>query len=270
MRFLILGTLFVAGVAGATLQPSSPSTRPEHAHAVSAARQFPFYPYNGEFIFARIQYDAGMRSFRGWGPIGASSGPPWSHDFPDAEQNLTQILRELTLARAFTESGNILTLDDPNLTYFPIAYMSEPGFWYPNDKEVAGLRNYLLKGGLIIFDDFGGEPTRQQMDNLETQMRRVLPDLTFMPLDAGDALFDSFFRIDPEALNLILPYMGRPTEWWGLFVDDDKSKRLLAIAGNYGDLGEFWEYSATGMFPVDLSNDAYKVGINYIIHGMTR
>lgn len=270
MRFLLLGTLFVAGAAGATLQPPAPPSCAE-LPGTAATSEFEHYAYNGEFIFARIYYDSGMRGFRRWGgPIGASSGPPWSHDFPHAEQNVTQILRELTLARAFTESGNILALDDPRLTCFPIAYMSEPGFWRPTEQEVAALRNYLLKGGLIIFDDFGGGPTAGQMANLETQMHRAFPELEFMPLDADDAVFDSFFRIDPQMLKLILPYMGRPTEWWGLFLDNDRSERMIAVAGNYGDLGEFWEYSPTGRFPVDLSNDAYKVGINYIIYGLTR
>lgn len=269
MRFLVLGLLFVAGAAGATLRRPLPLPCSE-LPGTAADAQFTYHPYNGQFVFARIYYDPGMRGFRGWGPIGASNGPPWSHDFPDAEQNVTKILRELTYARAFTESGNILALDNPRLTCFPIAYMSEPGYWSPNEKEVAALRNYLLKGGFIIFDDFGGSARSRQMENLAAQMRRAFPDLQFMPLDAEDAVFDSFFRIDPRTLDLIMPYMGRRTEWWGLFLDNDKSKRMIAVAGNYGDLGEFWEYSATGMFPVDLSNDAYKVGINYIIHGMTR
>lgn len=269
MRYLLLGILFIAGAAGATLRPSEPRSC-SALPGTAATSQFEHYPYNGEFIFARVYYPSGLAGFRGWGPIGESSGPPWSHDFPDAEQNVTKILRELTFARAFTESGNILALDDPRLSCFPIAYMSEPGYWQPAEKEIAALRNYLLKGGLIIFDDFGGGPGTGQMANLETQMRRAFPELRFMPLDADDAVFDSFFRIDPKTLNLILPYMGRPTEWWGLFLDNDRSKRMIAVAGNYGDLGEFWEYSATGLYPVDLSNDAYKVGINYLIYGLTR
>lgn len=269
MRFLVLCLLFVAGAAGATLQ-RQPATACSNLPGTATDGRFDHHPYNGQFIFARIYYDPDMRGFRGWGPIGSSGGPPWSHDFPDAEQNFTKILRELTFARAFTESGNIFALDDPRLSCFPIAYMSEPGFWRPNEQEVAALRYYLLKGGFIIFDDFGGGPGPRQMQNLEVQMRRAFPELRFMRLDADDAVFDSFFRIDPKTLKLILPHMGRPTEWWGLFLDNDKSNRMIAVAGNYGDLGEFWEYSATGMFPVDLSNDAYKVGINYLIYGMTR
>jgi hypothetical protein len=35
------------------------------------------------------------------------------------------------------------------------------------------------------------------------------------------------------------------------------------------DIGEFWEYSDEGMFPVDLSNAAYKLGVNYVVYAMT-
>ena len=57
--------------------------------------------------------------------------------------------------------------------------MSEPGFWTMNDAEAAGLRDYLLKGGFIIFDDFRGV----DLQNLQAQMRRVLPDGAFIELD---------------------------------------------------------------------------------------
>jgi hypothetical protein len=234
------------------------------ADHAGARAQFPEYPYDGRFVFARIYYDmgGGMRSF---GRRGRDQ--TWLHDYPDAEQNFTAILRELTYVWPMTEGGNIFALDDPRLTQFPIAYMSEPGFWDPTDQEALALRNYLLKGGFIIFDDFGGGGDQGQMSNLVYQMNRVLPELTFLPLDASDEVFDSFFGIDPETINLV--YNRYRTEWWGLFEENDKSKRMLAVAGNYGDLGEFWEYSSRGYFPVDMSNEAYKVGINYIVYALT-
>ena len=34
-------------------------------------------------------------------------------------------------------------------------------------------------------------------------------------------------------------------------------------------LAEYWEWSATGMFAVDPTNDAYRLGVNYIIYGLT-
>ncbi len=38
----------------------------------------------------------------------------------------------------------------------------------------------------------------------------------------------------------------------------------MAMANYNHDLGEFWEFSDTGCVPVDLSNEAYKFGVNYV------
>ncbi len=102
----------------------------------------------------------------------------------------------------------------PDLAMFPIAYMSEPGFWTMTDAELAGLRNYLLKGGFIIFDDFRGN----HIQNLEFQMRRVLSGGAVpAKLDATHPIFHSFFEI-----NALDPRSGYyadagDTEWLGIY-----------------------------------------------------
>ena len=57
--------------------------------------------------------------------------------------------------------------------------------------------------------------------------------------------------------------------YYGIFEDNDPTKRLLVIANRDNDLGEYWEFSDTGYAPVDLSNEAYKLGVNYLVYGMT-
>ena len=61
---------------------------------------------------------------------------------------------------------------------------------------------------------------------------------------------------------------GRPV-FRGLFEDNDPQKRLIAIANFNTDISDFWEFSATGFRPIDESNEAYKLGVNYIMYGMT-
>ena len=217
--------------------------------------------YDGRFAFTRIRY----------GPAVDMSGgrfrrePTWMHDFPRADFHFLKILGELTFVPAVVDQGNILTLDDADLAKFPIAYMSEPGFWTMTDAELAGLRNYLLKGGFIIFDDFRGN----HVQNLEFQMRRVYPEAPFRKLDATHPIFHSFFEIN--ALDPRSGYYAEAgdTEWLGIFEDNDPRKRLIAIANNNHDLGELWEFSDTGYVPVDLSNEAYKFGVNYVMYAMT-
>lgn len=219
--------------------------------------------YDGRLVFVRIRFDTGMGP--GFGRARGSRGePPWAHDYPTSDTHLMKILNELTVVRPRIDGSNILGLDDPELFDYPIAYMSEPGHWAPNDKEVAGLREYLLKGGFIIFDDFREE--EGHWDNLEAQMKRVLPENRWFELDHNQQIFHSFFEID--ALDLIVSYGRYRPSYWGLFENNDPKKRLLAIANNNNDLGEFWEFSDTGRYPVDLSNESYKFGVNYFIYGL--
>ena len=210
--------------------------------------------YDGRFAFTRLRYGAAdLRPMRG--------EPPWAHDFPRADFNFMKIMAELTFTRTWVDQGNIRTLDDPEMAMFPVAYMSEPGFWTLNEAEAEGLRGYLQKGGFIIFDDF----RENHRDNLVSQMRRVLPDARWVVLDVTHPIFHSFFEIDSLDVE---GYYG-PPEWTGIFEDNDSTRRLLAVANYNHDLGEMWEYSDTGYVPVDLSNEAYKFGVNYVIYAMT-
>ena len=217
-------------------------------------------PYDGRFVFARIMYDIQPFGFDQFG----RGDIKWDHDYPRAEQNFTRILREITTLRPFVEGGNVFTLDDPELMKYPVAYMAEPGFWNMSDKEAASLRNYLLKGGFVIFDDFAGN----QWFNFERQIRRVLPELRLVKLDVGHPIFDAFYRI--ESIEFNHPYFDVPSQFYGIFEDNDPSRRLLAIINYNNDMSEYWEWSDVGLFPVALSNEAYKLGVNYVIYAMTR
>ncbi|HXW08125.1 MAG TPA: DUF4159 domain-containing protein [Vicinamibacterales bacterium] len=214
--------------------------------------------YDGRLTFVRIRFAVGYLG--AMTRRGSRGELPWAHDYPTADIHMMKIMREISGANARVDGSNVFTTDEPDLFNFPIAYVSEPGFWQPNDAEVAGFRQYLLKGGFAIFDDFRGE----DWDNLEQQMRRVLPELRFVALDEKHPIFNSFFEIRKFDFG----YYGQEV-YYGLFEENDPQKRLLAVAGLNQDLGEFWEFSDTGLVPIDLSNEAYKFGVNYFIYAMT-
>ena len=220
--------------------------------------------YDGRLLFARIRYAMGndFSAFGGFRRGGRDL--PWSHDYPRGERNFTRILGELTTIRTRTEESAIVALNDPQLFRYPVAYMAEPGFWRPNDAEAAGLRAYLRKGGFILFDDFRGS----HWVNLEAQMQRVLPGLRFIRIDGTHPIFDAFYRIpQPEALA---SYGDAVPSFWAIFEDNDPRKRMLALANRDNDLSEYWEFSGEGFYPVDLTNEAYKLGINYLVYALSR
>ena len=43
----------------------------------------------------------------------------------------------------------------------------------------------------------------------------------------------------------------------------------MVIANYNHDIGDYWEWSDTEWIPIELSNEAYKLGVNYVIYGMT-
>lgn len=219
-------------------------------------------PYDGRFTFARIRFgSSGLNSgsFRGRG-----RQPGWAHDFPRAERNFMNIIKETTLIRPYMDGGNIFATDDPEFTRFPLSYISEPGGWFPTDAEILGLRNYLMKGGFMIADDFRG----RDWGNFDAQMKRVIPGAQFVQLDESHPIFDSFFRIESLA-TLSSPYARDTPIYLGLHEDNDPDKRLIVIANYNNDIGEYWEFSDVGWYPIDLSNEAYKLGVNYLIYAMT-
>ncbi len=195
--------------------------------------------------------------------------PAWKHGFPTAELNLTQILNAITAVHPHLDDPVALAIDDPELTKYPVAFMTEAGYWVMNDKEAAAFRAYLLKGGFVIFDDFRPPPRGGGgWENFQANMERVLPGVKYYDLDESAPIFHCFFDI--ESFTIIPQYYdeGRPV-FRGIYQDNDPSKRLIAIINFNTDVSNFWEFSGTGLSPVSDTNQAYELGVNYIIYGLT-
>lgn len=112
-------------------------------------------PYDGRLIIARIWYSGYFAYCAASAPYSNELSVGWAHDYPHPEENVAQMMNALSTVRMYV-GGNILRFDDPEIVRFPIAYLTEPGGWVPSEREVLGARNYLLKGGFLIIDDWRG------------------------------------------------------------------------------------------------------------------
>ena len=224
-----------------------------------SADEFPNAEYDGRFVFARISYSESMDF-----GFGRGSRAAWSHDYPRAERNFLKILGELSTVNVRADASTIISLDNPELFRFPVAYMAEPGFWRPSETEVSMVRAYLLKGGFMIFDDFAG----RDWFNFVAQVEKVLPGAIPIRLDTSHPIFDAFYRVDN--LDYYHPLQQIPSEFYGVFEDNDPTKRMMMMVNFNNDIAEYWEFSDQGYFPIDLSNEAYKLGINYMIYALSR
>ena len=211
---------------------------------------------NPEFTFTRIRYDSPPDRW-GWG------GPTWSHDYPRADAHLSRIVEDISTLAANIEATNVFTLDDPSILGYPVIYISEPGFWHMSNAEVRGLRNYALKGEFLIFDDFEADRWR----NFSAQLGRALPDQRLIEIDVSHPIFHTFF--DLKTLDFPHPLVDVTPSYHALFENNDPNDRMMAIINYNNDVAEYWEWSDRGYFSVNFTNDAYKLGVNYIIYAMS-
>jgi hypothetical protein len=103
-------------------------------------------------------------------------------------------------------------------------------------------------------------------------MMRVLPEAKIVPLDVKHPIFNTFFQV--PTLHIPYPGMlgqrGLYGEFYGIHQDNDPAKPLQVVINYNMDIGDYMEYSGSGFYLVDPSNEAFKLMINYIVYGHTR
>jgi hypothetical protein len=213
------------------------------------------------FNFVRIRYNGFVSA---WSAMRWGRPAPWAHDYPRAERNFLKIVSELTSVETTPDSFLILDLEDPEIMNYPVLYVSEPGYWNCTSAEVENLREYLQRGGFVIFDDFRDEPGEWQ--NFSSCMKKVFPDRQLEELTVAHPVFHCFYDI--TSLDMVPPYklVEADPVFYGLH---DERGRLQVVANFNNDIGDYWEWSDERWAPIGLSNEAYKFGINYVIYALT-
>ena len=138
-----------------------------------------------------------------------------------------------------------------------------------NPKNPVAIRATVADS--MIFDDFR-EGWRGQYDfsALQNHLSRAIPTAKWVQLTGKEPIFDSFFKIDLNGpISGTSAYGTNKPTFWGVYQDNDPKKRLLLIANVDNDIGESWEYSASGFVPIAAANETYKLGINYVIYALT-
>jgi hypothetical protein len=224
-------------------------------------------PYDGHTLIARIWYSGYFAYCAASAPYGNEFSVGWAHDFPHPEENVAKMVNGLSTAKVHV-SANIFRFDDPLLGRFPVAYLTEPGGWFPNKSEAAAARSYLLKGGFLIIDDWRGPSATT---NALAALKAIFPELRPIVVPESHPLFNSFFQIR-NASTLLRNQnrgYGGTAEFWGYFENNDPNGRLMVICDVNEDIKDYWVWSSTGRDAIDVSNEAYKIGINYILYTLT-
>ena len=230
----------------------------------------PDYNEKTEWAFARLMYpplDWGFR-YRGHWTEGASN---WTIDYPRSDRHFSTAIRRLTRLHARSVEQPV-NLDEGDQYDWPWLYGVEVGHWNLTDAQTKALREYLLRGGFFMCDDFHGS---NEWEVFMAGMKRVFPDRQVVEIDNADPIFHSVFDLDdrfqvPGAQYL---YSGRVAEkdgtvphWRGIY--DDNGRLMVAICFNM-DLGDSWEWADVPRYPSKFSDLGIRIGVNYVIYAMT-
>ena len=216
---------------------------------------------SAEFTFLRLVY-AG----HGW------MGAAWSVDYPKADRQFLYGLGKLTDFGFVNTRHRALPILDPELFHYPFVYAVEVGYMQLSDAEANRLREYLLRGGFLVVDDFHGE---YEWQNFYRQIKKVLPEYEPVELSISHPIFHCYYDIKEliQIPGLQFLYSGRTWEkggyqphYWGI---QDESGRLMVMINHNVDLGDAWEWAEVEDYPRKYANLAFQLGINYIVYAMT-
>jgi len=249
-RFLYLALL---SVVAATLRADSDESAAASLRPAADGR---------EFHFVRVAYS----------DVGFGRRQAWLTDWPQAEQHLTGGLRRLSRIDVADDNRYLAIMDD-NLYEYPWLYAVEVGYWSLGDAEAARLRDYLLRGGFLVVDDFHGTA---EWASFMQSMSKVFPDRSVVDIPLDDPVFhvvhDLEDRVQIPSIGVL--YRGGVTyerdgvqpHWRGIY--DDEGRLMVVINFNM-DLGDAWEHADTPEYALQYTTLAYKYAVNYIVYAMT-
>jgi hypothetical protein len=235
-----------------------------------------------EFTWVRGQY-TNHGGGRGGGFGYRRRGGWWDTDYPDADQNFLRGVQRYTYVDTNPRNHQNIQLTDPALYENIFLYMnwkrvpigssySGPNF---SPEEIEALREFMFRGGFVLVDDFWGQP---HLDDMFVEIAKIFPDREIVKLDTSHEIFHTFFDIDRLA-----QVPGRMVTWdYGGFMklDDpsyppevyavlDDDGRVMMVANYNTDLGDGWEHTFYEGYPTRYTNEAYKIGINFLIYAFS-
>lgn len=214
-----------------------------------------------DFTFVRLIYSGG--NWRGSG---------WDTDYPKAESQFLYAVRKLTDFNFISPEPKALSLFSDEIYEHPFLYAVEVGYMELGQEEADRLREYLLRGGFLMVDDFHGQFEWQRF---ATQMKKVFPEYEPEDLPIEHPLFHCYFNINEvfQVPGLQFLYTGRTWEKGGragryMGIHDDSGRLMVGIVFN-SDFGDAWEWAEVEAYPRRYVNLAFQLGVNFIVYAMT-
>ena len=224
-----------------------------------------------EWAFARLMFPPGpLNGYRNrdldW-HVGVSL---WTQDFPRAARHFAQAMRRLTRIHVRSVEQPV-NLDEGDAGDWPWLYAVQVGEWGLTERQGKALREYLLRGGFFMADDFHGAA---EWGEFESRIKRAFPERPIVDIPDADPIIHTVYDLNdryqvPGQAHLRLGYKyadGKGAHWRGIY--DDKGRVMVAISFN-SDIGDAWEFADDPWYPAKFSDLAIRLGVNYVVYAMT-
>ncbi len=229
----------------------------------------PDYQEKTEWVFARLMYPPVSGYRLGDWTRGRSF---WTMDYPRSDRHFSEALRRLTRIHVRSVEQPVNLDDGDDVFHYPWLYGVEVGHWALTDAQAVKFREYLLRGGFFMCDDFHGT---YEWEVFNASMKKVFPDRPIVDIPNSDQIFHTIYDLDdryqvPGAQFLesgvTYEHDGRVAIWRGIY--DDKGRLMVAICHNM-DLGDSWEHADNPRYPEKFSELGIRIGVNYVVYAMT-
>ena len=226
--------------------------------------------YSDQFTFVRIKYNSGGYNYKYRNQFG-TNWPSWTVDYPSAEENFMEGLKNWTGLNVAVHPVS-LSLLEPEIYRYPFAYAVEVGFMSLSQEEANSLREWLLRGGFLMVDDFHG-PFEWQ--HFVEQMKMVFPDRPIVDIPLNHPIFHCFYDFEElvQIPGLGSWLNGQTHEKGGILqrcmgIFDDQERLIVLVSRNM-DMGDAWEHAKDPRYPTRYSAEAFKLGINFVVYALT-
>lgn len=215
------------------------------------------------FRFVRVKYDSN-RGGRGWGYRGRGT---WATDWPTSDLNLHEAIERTTEIQLLGQPL-VYSFQDTAIFEYPVLYITEPGYWQTNDREVKSMQRYFARGGFMIIDDFhdfGG--FGPQWYNMYNNIKQVFPDKEPVRLPNDHPIWSIYYDIDPIEAASTKPRFSRYDDQYFAIYDDNG--RMMCVICYNQDIGDGWEHPFGRRVLAEASTVSFQMGINFIIYALT-
>jgi hypothetical protein len=241
----------------------------------------PDYAVPAEWTFARLMYPT-TRFNIDWqseykrGFDWREGNTNWTIDYPRSDRHLALAIRRLTRidARSVEQPIN-LDDEEEDVFNYPWLYAVEVGHWELTDAQIAKFREFLLRGGFFMCDDFHGT---DEWNIFIATMNKVLPGRPIVDLPNDAEIFHTVYDLNDRYQVPGMQFTqtgsicekcnagGAEPHWRGIF---DDHGRLMAAMTHNQDYGDSWENADEPRYPQQYSALGLRVGINYLIYSMS-